>query len=159
MTASSAIASDGTERRSVYLHAGQLHVSSEPCEVVTILGSCVAVCLFDPDARVGGVNHYLLPVGSAREASTRYGTHAIPQLLERVLAGGARREALRAKVFGGACTLQALPGRNLGQENVDVALRLLEEQRIPVAERDVGGKSGRKLVFHTDVGAAWVRRL
>jgi chemotaxis protein CheD len=62
-------------------------------------------------------------------------------------------------VFGGACVIEAFKGRNLGTENVELALKALAEAGVPVVERDVGGRNGRKLVFHTDVGAAWVRRL
>ncbi len=150
---------DGKLRRSVYLHAGQVHVSAEPSSVVTVLGSCVAVCLCDREAGLGGVNHFLLPHPTVREQSPRFGAFAMPHLLQRVLELGARRERLEAKVFGGACIVEALKGRNLGTENLDVALKALEQAGVPVLERDVGGHHGRKLVFHTDVGAAWVRTL
>lgn len=150
---------DGRARPSVYLHAGQVHASAEPSSVVTVLGSCVAVCLWDTRAGVGGVNHFLLPHPTLREQSARFGAVAMPQLLEQVLRLGARRAQLEAKVFGGACLMDAMKGRNLGAENVELALRALQEAGVPVRERDVGGRNGRKLVFHTDVGAAWVRKL
>ncbi len=150
---------DGKPRRSVYLHAGQVHASAEPSSVVTVLGSCVAVCLCDREAGVGGMNHFLLPHPTVREQSPRFGAVAMPHLVEQVLKLGARRERLEAKVFGGACVIEAFKGRNLGTENVELALKALEEAGVPVVERDVGGHNGRKLVFHTDVGAAWVRRL
>lgn len=151
--------SDGRPRRSVYLHAGQVHAAAEPSSLVTVLGSCVAVCLWDREAGLGGMNHFLLPHPTLRERSPRFGAFAMPHLLEQVLGLGARRERLEAKVFGGACVIQAFRGRNLGSENAELALKALLEARIPVVERDVGGHHGRKLVFHTDVGAAWVRRL
>jgi len=150
---------DGKARRSVYLHAGQVHASAEPASVVTVLGSCVAVCLCDREAGVGGMNHFLLPHATVREQSPRFGAFAMPHLLEKVLELGARRGRLEAKVFGGACVIEALRGRNLGTENAELALKALEAAGVPVVERDLGGQSGRKLVFHTDVGAAWVRRL
>ncbi len=150
---------DGKARRSVYLHAGQVHASAEPCSLVTVLGSCVAVCLCDREAGVGGMNHFLLPHPTLREQSPRFGAFAMPHLLDEVLRLGARRERLEAKVFGGACVIEALKGRNLGAENVELALTALEAAGVPVLERDVGGHNGRKLVFHSDVGAAWVRRL
>lgn len=150
---------DGKARRSVYLHAGQVHAAAEPSSVVTVLGSCVAVCLCDREAGVGGVNHFLLPHPTLREQSARFGAFAMSHLLEEVFKLGARRERLEAKVFGGACVIEALKGRNLGTENVELALKALEGAGVPVLERDVGGHNGRKLVFHTDVGAAWVRKL
>lgn len=150
----------GGGRAQVYLHAGQIAVATEPTAIVTVLGSCVAVCLHDPVARVGGMNHFLLPLHVEREQSARFGTVAVPQLVEAVVRAGARRASLVAKVFGGASVIGAFRGaRNLGDENVQLALRLLEEARIPVLDRDVGGARGRKLIFHVDDGAAWVRQL
>jgi len=143
----------------VYLHAGQVFASAQPTSVVTVLGSCVAVCLFDREIGVGGVNHYLLPLETSRERSTRFGNVAIRELLDQVLARGARRASLQAKVFGGASVVRALMGRSLGSENAELAARLLREAGLPILEQDVGGLKGRKLVFHTDDGSAWVRHL
>ena len=142
----------------MYLQAGQVHVASEPCEIVTVLGSCVSVCLFD-GAGVGGMNHFLLPLGTGREASPRFGAHAMRALLDGALAAGARRARLEAKVFGGASVIAAFRERHLGAENASVALRFLEEERIPVSKLDVGGSRGRKLLFHADEGSAWVKLL
>ena len=147
-------------RTQVYLHAGQVAVASQPTAITTVLGSCVAVCLHDPDACVGGMNHFLLPHHVERERSPRFGSCAVPALIEAVVRAGASRGALVAKVFGGASVLGALrAGRNLGDENVQLALRLLEEERIPVLDRDVGGTRGRKVVLLADEGTAWVRQL
>jgi chemotaxis protein CheD len=144
----------------VYLHAGQLHAARDPAAITTILGSCISVCLFDPAAGVGGMNHYLLPHHVERERSHRFGTVAIPELVEALLRAGARRGGLSAKVFGGASVVHAFRGtRNLGEENAKLAHELLEEAGIPVLEADVGGTRGRKLVFHSDDGSAWVRTL
>ncbi len=151
---------DSGGRAQLYLHAGQLAVSSRPAAITTILGSCVAVCLHDPAAKVGGVNHFLLPLHVERERSPRFGTVAVPQLIEEVVRAGASRGALVAKVFGGASVIGAFrASRNLGEENALLALRLLDEARIPVLDRDVGGTKGRKLIFHVDDGTAWVRQL
>nr|WP_318653876.1 chemotaxis protein CheD [Anaeromyxobacter oryzae] len=153
-------APDSGDRAQIYLHAGQLAVAARPTAVTTILGSCVSVCLYDPVAKVGGVNHFLLPLHVERERSPRFGTVAVPQLVEEVVRAGASRGALVAKVFGGASVIGAFrTSRNLGEENAVLALRLLEEARIPVLDRDVGGTKGRKLIFHVDDGTAWVRQL
>lgn len=147
-------------RPQVYLHAGQLTIAATPTAVVTVLGSCVAVCLHDPVTRVGGVNHFLLPHHVERERSTRFGTIAVPELVEAVVRAGASRASIVAKVFGGASVIGALSRtRRLGDENAALAFRLLEEARIPVLQQDVGGARGRKLVFLTDDGTAWVRPL
>ena len=150
---------DHGERASVYLHGGQVAVAAEPTAITTVLGSCVAVCLYDPVARLGGMNHFLLPHHVERERSARFGTVAVPQLVEALVAAGARRPALKAKVFGGSSVLTAFRQRNLGDENAALALRLLGEAGVEVVERDLGGPRGRKLIFHTDDGTAWVRHL
>lgn len=147
-------------RAQVYLHAGQLHAARTPTAITTILGSCVSVCLFDPSTGVGGMNHFLLPHHVERERSPRFGTVAVPELVEAVVRAGGRRGGIQAKVFGGASVIHAFRGsRNLGEENARLALRLLEEAGVPVLDADVGGDRGRKLVFHSDEGSVWVRKL
>jgi chemotaxis protein CheD len=147
-----------------YLHAGHMFVSGTPCRVSTILGSCVSVALFDPVAQVGGLNHFLLPQGPENTApSARFGTIAVPWLIDALVAAGAQRRSLQAKLFGGACVLRAFKGPNsgthLGQKNVEVARQILIDEGIPVAAEDVEGDRGRKLIFQTHDGAAWVRSL
>ncbi len=147
-------------RPDYYLHSEGIHVSATPCTIMTILGSCVAVCLWEPASGIGGMNHFLLPHGREAEARVgRFGGTAIRRLIERVEALGCRRRALRAKVFGGACIngLRVSDGFNLGRANVEVAFATLELEGIPVAGHDVGGGAGRKLLFHTGNGTAWVK--
>jgi chemotaxis protein CheD len=153
-------APDPGDRAQVYLHAGQLHAASAPTVITTVLGSCVAVCLYDPIAKAGGMNHFLLPLHVDKERSPRFGTVAVPLLVESVLRAGGARGSLVAKVFGGASVIGATSrGRPLGEENAILALRLLEEAGIPVLDQDLGGRRGRKLVFFADEGTAWVRQL
>lgn len=149
-------------RLSVYLHPGKLHLSGDPCTVTTILGSCVAVCLWDPGANVGGINHYLLPYWVESEnASPRFGNIAIRSLIDGVLGLGADATRLRAKIFGGACVLTALQAArsHLGDQNIDVARKLLGDEGIRIVGSDVGGQRGRKLLFNLDDGEAWVKLL
>ncbi len=158
---SAAGAPEAGSRAQVYLHAGQLVVAAQPTAITTVLGSCVAVCLYDPKMRVGGVNHFLLPHHVERERSARFGNVAVPALVDEVLRAGASRSAIVAKVFGGASVLGTAGrrSRNLGEENAILALRLLADLRIPILDADLGGARGRKLVFFTDEGSAWVRQL
>jgi chemotaxis protein CheD len=145
-----------------YLHAGHILVSRDPCRVTTVLGSCVAVGMWDPNSGIGGINHFLLPERLATGAvSPRFGNIAVRALIEGVIAAGARRASLQAKVFGGACVLRAFRnnGWNLGSKNVQVARRMLLDEGIPIAAEDVEGTRGRKLIFQTHDGAAWVRSL
>ena len=149
-------------RKGVYLHSGQIHVSAEPCSITTILGSCVAVCMWDALQAVGGATHYLLPNRvSGHNASVRFGNCAIDQLLSGLLKMGARRNNLQAKVFGGACIFAGFRNleEQLGSKNVQVAVQMLDEAAIPVITHDVGGPQGRKLIFNTDSGDAWIKLL
>jgi len=142
----------------VYLTPGQLFASGDRVQVTTILGSCVAVCLFDNEAEVGGVNHFLLPHGAP--ASPRFADQATTLLLQRVLALGAEPSRLRAKLFGGACVLEVLRASSaLGARNVEVARERLSAEGIPVVAEDVGGDLGRKLIFEVQTGSAWVRAI
>ncbi|HSC59227.1 MAG TPA: chemotaxis protein CheD [Gemmatimonadales bacterium] len=148
--------------RAAFVHTGDVFVSATSTVASTILGSCVAVCLWDARAGVGGINHFLLPWEVENGiSSTRYGNVATRALIARLEALGSRRTQLLAKVFGGASVLDtATPAADaLGARNVAFAERALAEAGIPIVSRDVGGTRGRKLYFRTDDGSAWVRKL
>ena len=132
-----------------YVHPGQLVVSSGPGVLSTILGSCVAVCLHDPQAAIGGINHYLLPTaGSEADQPGRYGPSAIDELVHLMMVRGAARERMVAHVIGGASVLVAFnQADHLGLRNVGVARTALAQHRIPVLGADVGGTRGRKVLF------------
>jgi chemotaxis protein CheD len=154
--------SEHQRRTKYYLHPGQFFVSKENHEVTTILGSCVAVCLWDAGARIGGINHYLLPsFAGDGVASPRFGDISIKELLSALIAVGCDRRRFQAKLFGGACVLEAFRARknHLGTQNVRTARELLATEAIPVVGEDVGGDRGRKLIFATGDGSAWVKEL
>jgi len=154
--------SESPARLGVYLHPGHVFAAAEPASVTTILCSCVAVCLFDRQRRVGGVSHFVLPsAGSGVTSSARFADVALRDLISRVLALGGERTSVEAKVFGGASVLDHGPSarRRLGDENVRHAVAFLEAEGMPIAARDTGGTQGRKLIFHTDTGTAWVKHL
>ncbi len=149
-------------RARVFLHAGQIFASAEPSEVSVILGSCVGVLLVDAARQAGGASHYLLPYdGQGRPRSPRYGNAAIAELVARMLGLGSRKEDLEAKVFGGASILKhdRPDGRSLGSQNIEVARRVLGDEGIRIVAEDVGGYEGRKIVFLTDEGDVWVKKL
>lgn len=145
----------------LYLHPGQMFVSTEPTSVTTILGSCVAVCLWDSRCRIGGINHYLLPYGVDGPAGLRYGNVALKRLLRRLIDLGGRKSDICAKLFGGACVIDAFRGKesHLGVKNTRVAREFLADERISIASEDLGGDRGRKIVFQTHDGVAWVKKL
>ena len=139
----------------VYLHPGQLYTASCAALVSTILGSCVSVCLWDPVARVGGMNHFLLPSGHG----LRYGNDAMKDLVDDMTSRGAFVARMVAKVFGGACVIAGFTGtrRAIGAQNVETALQFLTAHSIPVRAEQTGGSRGRKLLFHTGTGQAYVK--
>lgn len=150
------------ERRSVYLLPGQLHASAEPCQIKTILGSCVSICLWDKRRGAGGMNHFLLPTSREGEpVSLRFADAATAELLERLRALGCRPPNLRAKIFGGAAIFQARKryALSLGAKNVAAALSLMKAAGIPVIAQETGGAQGRRIIFNTDDGVAWSRRI
>ena len=143
-----------------YLHPGQYFATSTPTSVSTVLGSCVSVCLWDPHSSIGGVNHFVLPhwAGTGR-LSPRFGSVAVSSLIESLCAHGTTSGNLMAKIFGGAGVLGTENTNRLGARNVVVARELLEDEGIPIVGEDVGGTWGRKLIFHTDRGTAWIKKL
>jgi chemotaxis protein CheD len=145
----------------VYLAPGQLFATAEPRTLRTVLGSCVAVCLYDPVLRVGGMNHFLLPgTGTSAEPSGRYGEHAMTVLWDELVALGAHPTGVRACVFGGARVLAGISDlMHLGQRNVEFALAWLAARRIAIDDRNVLGTRARRVEFRVSDGVATVRML
>jgi chemotaxis protein CheD len=140
---------------------GQFYVTGGEA-VVTVLGSCVAACIRDPVAGVGGMNHFMLPVrpGSHEgplSAATRYGNHAMECLINDILRLGGRRSNLEAKVFGGARVLAIRS--DIGRRNIDFVHAYLELEGVPIVAQDVGGEHPRKVIFFPREGLVRVRRL
>ena len=150
------------ERQRAYLLPGQLHASANPCQIRTILGSCVAICLWESRQRIGGMNHFLLPASSAgHPASTRFADVATRTLLEALQSLGCRPAQLEAKIFGGASMFQRTDRARmcLGSQNVAAALELMKNAGIPVVVRETGGTHGRKIMLNTDDGVVWCQRI
>jgi chemotaxis protein CheD len=148
--------------RIVYLYPGDLTVSREPCTFNTIVGSCVAVFLWDERRKLGGMNHYLLPREPNPDApSSRFGDSAMRILVEKLAAQGSEAKDLVAKVFGGAHVFGTAPrdANHLGKQNVDLAFEELQRLRIAVVASDVGGSRGRRLMANSSDGGVWVKEL
>jgi chemotaxis protein CheD len=144
-----------------YLAPGEVYATAEPRTLKTVLGSCVAVCLYDPVLQIGGMNHFLLPGTGARgEPSSRYGEHAMTSLWHELLRLGAGPAGMRACVFGGARVLAGLSDlMHLGQRNVEYAVEWLTERRVPIEDRNVLGSHARRVEFRVGDGVASVRIL
>jgi chemotaxis protein CheD len=147
--------------KKVYLHPGHIYVTDQPVDVTTVVGSCVSVCLWDRETRWAGINHYVLPAVVGGAPSMKHGDVAMHALIERLIKEGATPRTLRARLFGGSCVIEAFrgTGTDLGSKNVGVARRVLAHHRIPILQEDVGGGTGRKLVFHAVDGTVDVKLL
>lgn len=143
-----------------YLFPAEIFVSREPIMVSTVLGSCVAVCLWDSRIAIGGMNHYLLPLWNGDGLATpKYGNIAIRQLVEKILAQGAERKNLQAKIFGGAAMWDNSNGPfAIGLRNIELAQQQLKEVQIPLVASDVGGTLSRKIFFNTSDGSVLLWR-
>lgn len=140
-----------------FLQPGHLVISVEPMTITTILGSCVAVCIWDYRKRVGGMNHFMLPIfsGGSATSSPRFGDVAMHQLIEGLRAIGAKLPFMRARVFGGACMFEQMQSAtHLGNKNVEVALDFLAANGVEVIQIDAGGSRGRKVLYETEGGTA-----
>jgi chemotaxis protein CheD len=138
----------------VAITQGSTYVSKDPEEVITtILGSCVAACLRDPVAGVGGMNHFLLPEGrGADRLEVRYGANAMELLINGILQRGGMRQRLEAKIFGGANVIAGLS--DIGAANASFAQKYLTDERIPITGGDLGGKLPRRVQFAPVSGRA-----
>jgi chemotaxis protein CheD len=148
MTAQTAAkAAAGVERR-VHLIQGECRVSADPAVVLaTTLGSCVAACIRDPVAGVGGMNHFLLPQSDDAEGlvSLRYGAFAMELLVNGLLGAGAKRGRLQAKLFGGGRLSDGLS--DIGDKNSRFARDFLEREGIAFAGGSLGGAQARRIQF------------
>lgn len=144
---------------------GDHMVSSEPDHaLVTLLGSCVAACIRDPETGVGGLNHFLLPddrgatVGGG-SGSLRYGTNAMEVLINDILKLGGSKGRLEAKVFGGGNVIDTSATETVGDRNARFVLDYLRREGIRVAASDLGGTRARRIFYFPTSGRVSVLRL
>jgi chemotaxis receptor (MCP) glutamine deamidase CheD len=149
--------------KEILLHAGAVHASAEPAVIKTLLGSCIAVCLWDPAVRVGGMNHFMLPQGTStgpQDDPARFGVHAMDRLVGEMLKLGASPARFVVKVFGGASvlTMQGAGGK-IPQSNVAFVRDYLAREHMRAAAMSVGGTLPRQIRFFTQTGKVLVRRV
>lgn len=131
---------------------GEFAVSDKPDAVMsTVLGSCIAACLYDLDRGVGGMNHFLLPEAQTGPGqNVKYGAYLMELLINNLLKKGAERRRLRAKLAGGARMSRFLSG--VGSQNIDFARRYLQNEGIPVDWESLGGAQARRIHFYPATG-------
>ena len=136
---------------------GEYFVHDEDMLILTTLGSCIAACLWDRNARVGGMNHFMLPEGAGD--SGRYGSYAMELLINEMMKRGASRLTMEAKVFGGGAVISGMNTLNVGERNTRFVMDFLAVERIPVVSKDVMDVYPRKVCFLPASGKAMVKRL
>lgn len=143
---------------------GEYYASKDDIMISTLLGSCVAACVYDDVEKVGGLNHFLLPGevwagDNMMSASGRYGMYAMELLINHLMKLGAKRERLKAKVFGGASVIKGMTLSNIGERNVAFILAYLQQENIPICGSSVLDVLPRKVNFFPQTGKVFVRQL
>jgi chemotaxis protein CheD len=146
------------QTKKIHVIQGEQYVSDDPdVMLTTILGSCVAACMRDPEAGIGGMNHFLLPDsdGAACGAGQRFGAHAMELLINDILRRGGKRHRLEAKLFGGGRMFQGLT--DVGEANASFAERFLRDEGVPVLGGSLRGAQARRVQFWPVTGRAMQR--
>ncbi|MFA0569428.1 MAG: chemotaxis protein CheD [Vibrio gallaecicus] len=147
---------------------GGLYCTAEKEVISTGLGSCVAACIWDPFAQVGGMNHFLLPMAHSSEhhhwshddvvsTASRYGSYAMEMLVNQLISLGANRSRMHMKLFGGA-QMHGIKSA-IGEKNVDFVLRYAKQEGFELDAYDLGGLEPRKIIFDPLSGKAWLKRI
>ena len=149
--------------KKVNIHIGEYYSSAEPAIISTILGPCVAVCLFEQVKKIGGMNHILLPEhksGKTTPGDARYAVNAMELLINQMMKLGADRYKLTAKVFGGASILSTISSEFcMGMRNIEFVVNFLITEKIPILNYNFGGVDSRRIYYHTDTGDVLLKRI
>jgi chemotaxis protein CheD len=152
-------------RHAVKVLPGEFFVSSDDVVLSTVLGSCVSACIWDPQARLGGMNHFMLPGNDNGKESDpiglagRYGVFAMEQLINELIKRGARKGQLEAKLFGGGQVMRNFTTMNVGERNAEFVLQFLRTEGIRVASQDLLDVHPRRVAFFPTSGRALCKKL
>lgn len=149
------------EIKKVFLLPGELYVSNEPTVIATLLGSCVAVCLFNRVLKFGGMNHFMLPYVAGNEVpSGKYGDYSTETLIKMMLVYDNNIGNLEASIIGGGSVNGHLSmGETISANNIIVARDIVEKSKIPIINKNIGGNFGRKLYFNNWTGELEVKKI
>lgn len=132
--------------KTIHIVQGEHRISDMPDVVITtVLGSCVAACIYDPVRGVGGMNHFLLPESKEKIGDIRYAAAAMEILINGLLKSGAQRQRMEAKLFGGARMIPSLP--DIGRKNAEIAQKILMTDGIRVTTGHLCGRNARRIRF------------
>lgn len=137
-----------------FINVGEIYVAEHPTEIITILGSCVAVCLYDQDRKIGAMNHFLVPLWNGNGLETpKYGNISMEKLINTMLDAGCRKYNIIAKIFGGAnINIKATEHMMIGKKNILIAKEILLKHGIKIKGEDTGGGRGRRIMMQSDTG-------
>lgn len=147
---------------------GEYYATTDDTLIVTVLGSCVSVCLRDTKLNIGGMNHFLLPsddsvnissVSVSVSESARYGVYAMELLINQMLKLGADKSRLEAKIFGGGNVLRGLTLNSVGERNAEFVVDYLKAESLPIVASDLLDQYPRKVYFFPDTGKVLVRKI
>jgi len=142
-----------------FIHVGENYIGVKPTEISTVLGSCIAVCLYDKVEQIGSMNHYLVPLWNENGLqSPKYGNISIPRLIENMINVGCSVKNIEANVFGGANVIDVrIKDMMIGRKNIIIAKELLREHNITITAQDIGGTQGRRIMMRSDTGKVMLR--
>ncbi|MDD7972412.1 chemotaxis protein CheD [Roseinatronobacter alkalisoli] len=148
----------GPQNKVIHIVQGEHQISGQPGTVITtVLGSCVAACIYDPECGIGGMNHFLLPESASGSGDIRYAAAAMEVLINGLLRQGALRNRMQAKLFGGARMIPTLP--DIGRRNAEMAQRILQNDGIRVVSGDLCGNEARRIRFWPTTGRVQMQLL
>jgi chemotaxis protein CheD len=154
---------DIENKKIITIHSGEYYISDDPTVVInTLLGSCVAVCLYDPISGIGGMNHFMLPKAGEGQAVDygRFGLQSLDSMIEHLLIQGAIFQNIKAKVFGGGNMVNFdRQENNVALSNILFSLKYLESKSIPIIAKELGGRSGREIYYVLEDHSVYVQRL
>lgn len=138
------------EYKEYFLHPGYIFISDEPYIISTILGSCVSIAIWDDQNKIGGMNHYIYAHSNKSHSTAKYGDVSIPHMLKLLKRSGANISNLKAYIVGGAKNVHL--SSIVGDENIELAHKLLKKYNIKLISCDTGGLVGRKIKFNNYTG-------
>lgn len=139
----------------VNVGVAQIKIASSPTILRTILGSCVGICIYDKEKKIGGLAHVLLAKATNNTQPAKFAETAIPTLIDLLLEEGCKREHMSAKIAGGASMFEFNTTTILGQigdQNIEMTRKILNEKKIPILGEHLGGSTGRVIDFFLEDG-------
>ena len=146
---------------------GEYYVSLHNELITTVLGSCISACIRDVKMGIGGMNHFMLPMGCEEEHSgkihltsaTRYGNFAMEMLINEIIKAGGDKKRMEVKLFGGGRVLSNMTTLDIGKKNIRFVYDYLEAEGLKVVSEDVGDIYPRKVNFYPESGRVKMKKL